>query len=240
MKRILADVLPDVGEVFQPSPEECHHLLKVRRIRVGEVVEVLDGEGGLARGEVRTVGRRQLEIAIMAHASETRESSLTMALAVAIPVQLSTFDAVLPGLVQLGVKRIVLVQTAYSGQIRKDVARYLARLTSIADQSLKQCGRTRRPEILLAGDFEELCAGFAEENALNIVFHPGPTEPMPERPAGPLGLLIGPEGGFTEPEVTHAREAGFLRRGLGPRILKMETALVGACFWAQDRFGDLT
>ena len=239
MKRVLVDRLGEVGTEFEPDPDEAHHLLRVRRIRPGETVEILDGKGGLALGEVITVENRVLRIRLTETLDAVRESPLRLTLAVAVPAQLSTFDGALPSLVQLGVDRIYLVPTAYSGRIKKDAGRYLSRLDSIAANALKQCGRTRAPRISVASDLDSLLARCAVENRLNIVLHPGTSSIPSESQPDAVGLLVGPEGGLTESEVARAREAGFLRRGLGPRILEMPTAMIGACFWAQERFGDL-
>jgi len=52
-------------------------------------------------------------------------------------------------------------------------------------------------------------------------------------------VMLGPEGGFTEQEARAAEAAGFVAAGLGPRILKAETAAVAACALVQYLFGDL-
>ena len=51
--------------------------------------------------------------------------------------------------------------------------------------------------------------------------------------------LIGPEGGFTQKEIEKARDRGFTTVGLGPRILRAETATVAACVLLQYLFGDM-
>lgn len=239
MKRVLVREIPEVGTVFQPDTEEAHHLLRVRRIQSGETVEILDGRGGLSRGRVALADKRILEIEVVEPLPDPRESTLRLELAVAVPVQISTFDALLPALVQLGIDRINLVATDYSGRLKKDPIRYFERLRIIALQALKQCGRTRCPDIEFAGDLGALCDRFSADNEANIVFHPGPRDALPEVSLSSLGLLVGPEGGFSDDEVALARSNRFRRCGLGPRILRTETAVVGACFWAQARFGDL-
>jgi len=239
VKRVMVDEVPEVGSCFAPEPHEAHHLIRVRRIERGETVEVLDGRGGLARAEVVWVSKRTLELRVTDHPGEIRESSLRLTLAVAIPAQLSTVDGVLPGIAQLGVDRVFLVPTAFGGRIKKDRERYLGRLVSIAANALKQCGRTRLPELVIAPDLETLAAHMGEQNDHNILFHPGPSEADPEPGLASLGLAIGPEGGFSDDEVALLCAHGFRRRGLGPRILEMPTAMIGACFWAQERFGDL-
>ena len=51
--------------------------------------------------------------------------------------------------------------------------------------------------------------------------------------------MLGPEGGFTDLEIERARQAGFVTAGLGPRILRAETATLAACTLIQYLFGDM-
>ncbi|MDJ0838227.1 MAG: RsmE family RNA methyltransferase [Acidobacteriota bacterium] len=239
MKRVLVDRLAPPGQELVPPSDECHHLVRVRRVQAGEKLELLDGKGGLALGEVSAVTRNQITIRVTEHLEETRESPLQLTLGIALPSQLSTFDGVLPGLVQMGVSRIYLAPTDFSGRLKKAPDRYLSRLETIVRQSLKQCGRTMGPEIAILKDWQSLCARMAEENQVNLVYHP--VEETSETPdtLTRLGLLIGPEGGFSDKEIEITRDHGFLVKGLGPRILKMETALIAVAAWAQSRYGDL-
>ena len=238
MKRVLVDAIPEPGELVEPEAAECHHLLQVRRTGNGEIVEVLDGAGSVARGSIELMSRKQFCIRITERLEENRESSLHLEVAVAIPTHRPTFDQALPGLVQLGVRRIYLSPSEYSGSLKRGQNNYRKRLHEICRQSLKQCGRTCLPELVLTGSFLETCQHLRQNNERNLIFHPQPEArtPLPEQ-VDSLGLFIGPEGGFSDEEVNAAE--GFRIVDLGPRILKLETALVGACFWAQKTYGDL-
>jgi len=238
MKRMLLTSIPEVGVRVRPDSGESHHLLKVRRAKAGEILEVMDGKGGLARAQLLVEGR-EVALRIVERLEEVRESPLCLTLGLAIPSQASVFDTALPGLVQLGVNRIMLAPTDFGGRLKKGGDRYAERLHTICVQSLKQCGRTRIPEILFLSDWATLCQEMMGGNDGVVLFHP--MKERVELKAKPvnLGMLIGPEGGFSPEEVDHARSQGIEIQGLGPRILKMETAMVGACFWAQRAYGDL-
>ena len=240
MKRVLVDQLAPVGALLEPDSEECHHLIRVRRIKPGEMLEILDGHGGLALGEVTTVNRNQVVLRVTETLEARRESPLQLTVAAAIPSQLNTFDSVLPGLVQMGVTRFYLVPTAFGGRMKKSPERYVPRLETIIRQSLKQCGRTTAPSLTLLKDWPTLCTRLAEENEANVVFHPVEDKTEVATGCTRLSLLIGPEGGFSDEEVALAKEQGFVIRGLGPRILKMETALIACTSWAQSQYGDLS
>ncbi len=238
MKRILVDEIPAVGTTFAPPEEERHHLQDVRRVREGEGLELLDGHGGLARAEVVAVGRNSLTVRVLEQLTEQRESPLYLAMVLAIPSQLSTVDDLLPGLVQLGLNRLTLVPTTWGGRLKKDSDKYLRRLHTIAANALKQCGRTVLPELELLDRWQDALA--QPRHDLDLLFHP--TEQAPSLPAQPerIGLWIGPEGGFTPEELAEAQTAGIQLKGLGPRILKLETAALATASWSQFQWGDHT
>lgn len=237
MKRVLLPTIPAEGETIQPPEQERRHLQNVRRVSVGEQIEVLDGKGSLAIAEICGLARNSLQLRILEHRKEERESPLHLELAVAIPSHLATFDDMLPSLVQLGVTQLYLVPTQWGGRLKK--AKYAQRLNTIAQQALKQCGRLQAPSLDFPTDWATLCEHMARVNPHNTVYHPNKPGGVPAQHEHRLGLLIGPEAGFTEVEVEQAMEHGMQVCGLGPRILKMETAAIGACYLAQFNNGDL-
>ena len=239
MIRVLADELPEPGGEWTPSDEEAHHLVRVRRVKPGQAVEVIDGQGGAVRGVIAQVSKRSASIQIKERIDEQRESSLDLTIVAAIPVQANTFDAALPGLVQLGVIRIILTPTAYGGKLKKDLTRYSQRLQDIAANALKQSGRLVMPGFTFYQSWEETCRRLAQQAGLKLLFHPNSEEVQVTDKVTAVTLCIGPEGGFSDEEVALAQTHSIQTQGLGPRILKMETALIGATFWAQQRFGDL-
>ena len=239
MKRVLVDVIGPAGSLVEVSNDEAHHLTRVRRTSSGALVEVLDGKGGLASGKLVIEAQGRVGVQILEKLETNRESPLNLQLALAIPGNLGTFEQMLPGLVQLGVQKIYLVPTEFSGRIRKPLAKFQRRLHAISLQALKQCGRTVLAEIEFPSTWTSLLTILEKQNDLNLVFHPGGSEGDAD-PQGlkSLGLMVGPEGGFSQGEIAQAIEAGVKPRALGPRILKMETAAIGVCFWAQSQYGD--
>ena len=238
MKRILVAQIPEAGQIVEPEPEEAHHLTRVRRSQHGETVEVLDGKGGLAVGKLLIAGKK-ITVEIEKHLSETRESPLHLELVLAIPERRATIDELLPSLVQLGLNSLYLVPTTHGGRLKKDPEKYLNRLDTIALQSIKQCGRTITPKIEVIATWPDACHRIIKQNQANILFHPTKQSVIYPVTCNSLGLFIGPEGGFTEEEVTTASEIGITIKGMGPRILKTETAAIGACCQAQTHLGDL-
>ncbi|CAM2005931.1 RsmE family RNA methyltransferase [Acanthopleuribacter pedis] len=275
MKRLLVDSIPSVGTVFPAPTDEAFHLVHVLRAKQDEAVEVLDGRGGVAQGRIHHISKRTCDIEIEAVTRAERESPLWLGVVAALPVQRNTFDSLLPGLVQLGVNHVALVQTAFGGRLKKDRDKYQKRLADITRQSLKQCGRLFLPEISLGATWPETLGLPAADEAMGFLFHPynpassdpassdpassdpassdpassdpassDPASSDPASKAADAGrphrvwLAFGPEGGFSDEEAAEAHAAGWTLQSMGPRILKMETAVIGAAYWAQARWGD--
>ena len=229
---MLVDQLPDPGNLIIEG-DEAHHLLKVKRIQVDEKVELLDGKGGRAFCHVEQVDKRKLHLKVITVKREGPPEDLGLALA--IPCQLSTLSSMLPSLVQVGVTRIFLCETEFSGSIKKAQTQ-LRRFHNILSQSLKQCGRAWIPSLELI-TFKNLVAQ-KEELIFSFwhMYHPGGStwECEWSHLIKPLLILIGPEGGFSKAEVKLALSVGTTVLGLGSSILKMETAAIGVCFRASQ------
>ena len=154
-------------------------------------------------------------------------------------------DHLLPALSELGVarfipmitRRSVAVPNTRGGQTRQE------RWQKIALQALKQCRRSRPMEIDPVRSFSEVLQ-LAVEAELKVLFWEDERNEVLSglvSLAGPRSIiaLVGPEGGLEETEVQAAVEQGFRRVGLGPRILRAETAALAASALLQFLFGDL-
>ena len=127
---------------------------------------------------------------------------------------------------------------------QKDFSARLKRWQKIAKEALKQCKRGRVLEIRDPVSFESMLAQ-SRNCDLKIAFWEEESVPLKELPMQSkqeiktIFALLGPEGGFTVQEIETARENGFIIAGLGPRILKAETATVAACALLQYLYGDM-
>ncbi|PIE02192.1 MAG: hypothetical protein CSA81_08110 [Acidobacteria bacterium] len=226
--RALVDELPEKGP-FILEGEEARHLLKVKRIRPSEKVELLDGQGGRCQCDIERLGKRQIELSI--HSVSREKEPARLGLALAIPCQHTTLSALLPSLVQLGVTDMVLCETERSGQIKR-VEKQIHRLHTILRQALKQCGRSWAPRLNL----QRLDHLLEEKASLPygdwLLYHPRGMSwyELSEKLRYPVMNLIGPEGGFSVLETTKMEKKGIHKVGLGSAILKMETAAIGTCF----------
>jgi len=220
----------------------AHHLIRVLRLGVGDVVQAFDGRGGERTMRLAEVepGRVVLEAAgeHVVHAAAGLELTVLQALAKG-----DKLPRVVRAVTELGATRIGLVVT------RRTVARppqeraagLASRLARIAAESARQCRRADVPEVRgpdplatwLRAPLPELRLAAWENESVPLA------RALPEaRPAG-VAVLVGPEGGFDPAEVDQIRSGGFVTVSLGPRVLRTETVAAALCAILQFHYGGL-
>jgi len=225
------------GEILLREEERDH--VRSRRLRDGDEVVVLDGKGARARAHLTRrgtaltlLGFEELSGALPGEPSRR----VTVLLACAEPARIEW--AVEKG-TECGAARFVLLEAARSQRAHVVALRSrLPRLRRIAAEATKQCGRTIVPEIEGPEEIEVLlrkeeCPGrarrpllLAEPSGERI----GAPDSRPDlvRPGGEITLAVGPEGGFTLSEISLFEGFGAVPVSLGPRVLRLETAVVAA------------
>jgi 16S rRNA (uracil1498-N3)-methyltransferase len=222
----LIDALP-TGEVAVLDGPEGRHAATVRRIRVGELVQLTDGVGGVAQAEVSDVGRDRVDLRILARrtiAPPAPRVLLAQALVKGdrgeLAVELATeagVDGVLPW-------RAARCVARWEDGPRGDKA--LARWRSTAREAAKQA---RRPWLPVVEDpvTTAALARRVAAVAATLVLHEGAAEPLGavDLPvSGDLLLVVGPEGGITDDEIGALVAAGARPVRLGTEVLRASTA----------------
>jgi len=202
--------------------DEARHLTRVRRIGVGEVVEVFDGKGFAAGARGESAGKDRVDLAVLGEPIADRAAPCRLTLATAVPKG-ERFDWLIEKATELGVARLVPLITERSVVDPRDAK--LDRLRRLIVEAAKQCGRNRLMDLDSPTPWTALARAPAVETRL--LAHPGGVpasawHPLPYGAA--VTLAIGPEGGFTEPEVALAVELGWQAVGLGATLLRIETA----------------
>jgi 16S rRNA (uracil1498-N3)-methyltransferase len=225
---------------------EVRHIKNVLRLKPGDRIRLFDGEGFEYEAIIhRFVGGR-VELKINQKLPGTKESPIQIVVAQAL-LKEKKMDRLLRHLCELGLTRWIPFTSEHSipqpGQKRMPAR--VERWNRILKESSKQCRRARLPEIYQTLVFEEvldygrfcdlMIVFFENESAsLNSVIsrtaHPHPQKIL---------MIMGPEGGFSNHEITKAKAAGCLVAGLGPRILRAETATIAAVTLVQFLFGDM-
>lgn len=223
------------------APDAAHHASRVLRLHVGDAVVLFNGEGGEYTGVIAGIDKQAVTVSLRDWTDVERESALDVTLVQAVSSS-DKMDLVLQKAVELGVRRIVVVQSA-RGVVRLDAARARKRLErwqQIIVGACEQCGRNRvptlAPEVAALRDW----LPNLEEGTRRWLLSPDAEQRLrqTERPQGEIQLLIGPEGGFTDDEYRAARAEGFTPIRLGPRVLRTETAALAALSAMQALWGD--
>lgn len=213
--------------------EEYRHLSRVLRKKIGDHIFVTDGRGSMYDVIIREFERTAARCSVVDQKQGVNEPKVRVTLAVSLLRNPSRFDFVIEKATELGAHSIIplICERTIPRREKHD------RLEKIALAALKQSGRSVLPRILLATRFEALVANSGSYD-LRLIPHEKTEQSqfvgsvMKHHPkASSVLLAIGPEGGFTDEEISAAGEHGFVSLSLGPRRLRSETAAVSALSW---------
>ena len=138
---------------------------------------------------------------------------------------------------EIGVRRMTVFRSERAGRVPDAAAfaRRRERMSRVAEAAMRQSGHAAGPGIEGIADLDDVLAGWGEGA---ILVDPRGTETLGgvlrRRGGGPIRLVIGPDAGFSEDEVTRARAAGCDVARLGEGILRAETAAITAAAIAAD------
>jgi 16S rRNA (uracil1498-N3)-methyltransferase len=218
---------------------QSHYLAAVMRQAVGDEVMLFNGRDGEWRSAITAVTKRA--VAVRAVALERPQAAgpdldLVMAL-----VKRGRLETIVEKAAELGARRVRLVQTERTNADRARVER----LTAIATEAAEQTGRLDVPQVAEPVKLGKLMEGWDTGRRLLFCDEAGDARPILEalkgRPAGPWAILIGPEGGFSPAERAMLRALPYaVPASLGPRILRADTAAIGALTLWQAALGDWT
>lgn len=230
------------GDRVRFDAAEARHLARVLRLGPGARVEAADGAGRAFVVRVVSVGPAGGQGQIESEARRETESPCAVTLAQAI-LKGDRMTWLVQKATELGVARIVPMETARGGVPGTRAAQQRARWERVAREAMKQCGRAVAPTVEAPRGFETVVAEVADHDAAWLCDgrEGEPAVAVARRAGRPrrLLLLVGPEGGFTEEEVAAGRAAGAGVVSLGPRILRAESAGIVAVTLGQHLFGDL-
>ncbi|MGA1843084.1 MAG: RsmE family RNA methyltransferase [bacterium] len=213
--------------------------------RLGEIITVGDDRGRHYRGRVERISGHWCEVHLFDRLARPMDSSLDLLLLQALPDK-ERMEWIIQKSTELGVTGIVPFYSQRSIRLEEREARQpkAHRWPRVARRASQQCRRPGVPVIAPYTDFSSALR-HAEGFDLKLVLWEGEHEiglkgicPGGERPSR-ISVLVGPEGGLTDEEVGLARESGFVSIGLGPRILRTETAAIGIVAVIQFLWGDL-
>jgi len=225
MHRAYYELFPNEGP-FVIEGEEAHHALRTKRLQDGDILEILDGKGRIARARIvgtNRVGRgswaMQVEIEdVVVHP----EPSPSLAVFSGVPKG-PRLDVLIEGLSQAGAagwSPLMVKRSVVDPRPTK-----LERLSRVATESGKQCGRAW---ILAIGSAVDMAGAIAASGRSSVVLADVSGERYEPSGAASVTLMVGPEGGFEPGEIEAARSAGTQIARFGEHTMRIETAAIVA------------
>jgi 16S rRNA (uracil1498-N3)-methyltransferase len=216
----------DVGAVLRVSGEEAKHAIRVKRLEVGDRVEVCDGSGLVTRCAIAQTGKepRTGEWWFEAKVEDSRREDQPRP-RVEVWSAVAKGDKVeqmIDGLSQVGVARWRALHSARS--VVEPREGKMARLERHAVEAMKQCGRAW---VLEVGDVAFMEEAFRGEG-VEVVMADVSGARYEASGAGDVRVLVGPEGGWTDEELAWARERGARVCRFGRHVMRIEVAAVVA------------
>ena len=216
---------PLSGERMTLRGPEAHHLAAVMRASAGDEITLFDGAGVECTASVVRVGKRDVELALGECRPISREPTVQLQLAIALPKG-DRQKWLVEKAVELGVATLTPLVCEHSVVKLKDSS--LDRLERSVIEASKQCGRNHLMQIAPPQPFAQFVRD-ASPQSQRLIAHPETAghRALQVQELPPVDIVIaavGPEGGFSNEEVQQAVEAGWQAVSLGRRILRVETA----------------
>ena len=226
--------------------DEAHHIMNVRRIKLGETIKLQGPDKRRFKAVVTEIGRKNITVHAGEEVKVPREPRIHIHLFQACTKE-KTIDIILQKSTELGVEKIHFFQSGNSPQQLSDgTQEKLARWNNIAVESAKQCDRAVWPEVEIVEDEEALEKLVLSMNHFYIIDPSGKkslshmASEIPKLLGLSVGICIGPEGGLSESEIKFfAKQTNAVMAHLGPRILRASTAAPVAVSIVQSILGDM-
>ncbi len=229
-----ADLAQDAPCALGPGP--AHKLRAVLRAQVGDEILLFNGRDGEWRARLSALGKSKAEAQCLEQTRPQRaQPGPWLAFA---PVKKDQLDMIVEKAVELGVEKLIPIITRRTENRRLK----MERLHQQVIDACEQCERLSVPALEAPQTLDEALSGWPEDRALIVCAERRDAQPLAHALHGlngPLGVLVGPEGGFEDAELDAALKLHIsIPVNLGPRILRAETAAIAALAVIQAVAGD--
>ena len=216
---------------------QSNYLLNVLRLRGGDTILAFNGRDGEWRARVEPFGKRDCRL--LAEEKVREQTAPTDLHYLFAPLKRARLDYMVEKAVEMGAAQLRPVITRHTQVARVN----LKRMEANAIEAAEQCGVLTLPEIVEPAPLAEALAAWDVDRRLIFCDEAapagGPVTALKELRAGPVALLVGPEGGFSDDERTDLLARPYVTPlSLGPRILRADTAAVAALALVQAFIGD--
>ncbi|WP_223476296.1 16S rRNA (uracil(1498)-N(3))-methyltransferase [Oricola indica] len=237
MQRLFIDAPLAAGATVEPDKAQSNYLLNVLRLSEGAELLIFNGRDGEWRATLRQPGKKQAALDLAEQVRPQPEpSGLVYCFA---PLKSGRLDYMVQKAVEMGAGVLQPVMTHHTQVPKINVERMAANAREAAEQcgilSIPECREPQKLDRLLADWDPERRLIFCDEDAATN----NPLATLQGIPDAPLGVIIGPEGGFSDTEREQLHALPFVTAiPLGPRILRADTAAVAALAVIQATAGD--
>ncbi|RWB29539.1 MAG: 16S rRNA (uracil(1498)-N(3))-methyltransferase [Mesorhizobium sp.] len=225
------------GIEFEASPQQGHYLMHVLRLGEGAEILLFNGRDGEWSAAIAAKSKKAVRLKVLA--LQRPQPPLPNLIYCFAPLKQGRLDYLVQKAAEMGAGVLQPVITQHTQVAKPGIERLRANVVEAAEQ----CGILAVPEVREAEKFERLLAGWDKERRLIFCDEDASTNnPLPALQAvreKKFGLLVGPEGGFSDEERRMLRVLPFVTAiPLGPRILRADTAAVAALAVMQATIGD--
>ena len=226
---------------------DAHHLARVMRAKMGDTVILCDGSATEYTGTVAGFGEDLVELTVEQGYPSAAEPQVELTILAGYPKQ-DKLEQIIRHGVELGCAHFVPFFSRYCVAAPKKEEQKNERYNRIALEAAKQCGRGVLPDVALPlPNFGAVCRTFDQYDLVLFCYECGGVPlrqvlaqaPRPEGRRLRIGRVTGAEGGFAPEEAAAAGQAGAKTIGLGPRILRCETAPLAAAAAIMALLGEL-
>lgn len=237
--RLFVEQALAAGAAVGLSPERAHYLRSVLRLSTGVSLRLFNGRDGEWQARLEELGKGWASCAVERRTRRQQpEPDLWLVFA---PIKRARIDFVAQKATELGVSALWPVFTRLTAVGRVNVGR----LRANAIEAAEQCERLSVPEVFAPAEIGALLGRWPAERRILLCDESGTGVPIAEAlraaPAGPApwAVMIGPEGGFAADELDRLRNLPIVNAvGLGPRVLRADTAALAALACWQALAGD--
>jgi 16S rRNA (uracil1498-N3)-methyltransferase len=233
------------GDVVTLPKAEAHYVAHVLRLRAGDELSAFDGVAQKYRLRLTTVSSTAVQGQVVASQHGTVASPKPLILGQAVPKG-TKMDLIVEKCSELGLTTLVPLYTkrTVAREVPGRMRQKLARWHRIAEAAARQCGRHTLLDLRHPMSLADFCAHYSAAPVKIVCWTREPRSGLRQalnRCAGqsPVVILIGPEGGWSDQEITMARAHGFAAVHLGPRVLRTETAAIVVTSIVRYSLGEL-
>jgi 16S rRNA (uracil1498-N3)-methyltransferase len=210
------------GNIIIIDGDEFNHLIKVMRKKVDDIILAVDGLGAIYECKISEINRSNLAAEIVSKTKSHNEPNLDITLALGLLKNPSKYDFVVEKATELGVKRIIPFISKFTIAQKPKIERW----QNLAISAMKQSQRAYLPLISECVYFKNILDFKADIKLIAEIDSDEIKLNSSENNIKEVIILIGPEGGFSDEEITSAVNAGFQKFKLSEMRLRAETAAV--------------